>query len=115
MTHPKQSAHNTTGRKALKKLLVTKSNTPTPTRKRISPELSLALEAELTAVVEEAKHLISGPAFFPDSSSSDPLKLQGAKDTIEGMLKCDLEALLDKQCYQGLKEAFEYLCSIGFF
>ncbi|KAK9932850.1 hypothetical protein M0R45_020072 [Rubus argutus] len=55
----------------------------------ISPEpsadrlLSLALEANLTAVVEEAKHLISGPAFFPDSSSSDPLKLQGAKDIIQ--------------------------------
>lgn len=69
----------------------------------------------MTAVIEEAKHLISGPAFFPDSSSSDPLKLQGAKDIIQGMLKCDLEALLDKQCYKELEEAFEYLCSIGFF
>ncbi|KAM5569783.1 hypothetical protein ABKV19_017014 [Rosa sericea] len=115
MTYPKQPAHNSTGGKTPKRLLVTKSNSPTLTRKRISPKLSIALEAELMTVIQEAKHLISSPAFSPHFSSTDPVKLQGAIDIIQSILKCDIEALLDKQCNKELKEAFNYLCSIGFF
>ncbi|KAL6185646.1 hypothetical protein ACLB2K_041776 [Fragaria x ananassa] len=69
----------------------------------------LSLEAELLTAIQEANHLIFAPAFSPSFYVTGPVKLKVAKDIVQSILKCDLEALLDKQCYKDLKEAFKII------